>query len=129
MHGNPHLMNKVLREIVSLGAIIAKPGEFSLRAFKNGKISLVQAESIADLIHAKSEKAALSASRSMQGQFCQRIFSLQDQILALRAEVESVIDFDESDIPTIGGELKQRLDQIISEVQSVIKVFKWSSLI
>ena len=123
MHGNPHLMNKVLREIVSLGAIIAKPGEFSLRAFKNGKISLVQAESIADLIHAKSEKAALSASRSMQGQFCQRIFSLQDQILALRAEVESVIDFDESDIPTLSiSELKQRLDQIISEVQSVIKV-------
>jgi tRNA modification GTPase len=123
MHGNPHLMNKLIREAVSLGAIVAQPGEFSLRAFKNGKISLVQAESIADLIHAKSEKAALSASRSMQGQFCQRIFSLQDQILALRAEVESVIDFDESDIPTLSvSELKQRLENIISEVEAVIKV-------
>ncbi|MDC3180635.1 tRNA uridine-5-carboxymethylaminomethyl(34) synthesis GTPase MnmE [Gammaproteobacteria bacterium] len=125
MHGNPYLMNRVMQEIVKLGAVLAKPGEFSLRAFKNGKISLIQAESIADLIHAKSEKAALSASRSMQGQFCEQIYHLQDQVLTLRAEVESVIDFDESDIPTMSvSMIKQRLEQVISQVEIVINIAK-----
>ena len=60
---------KVVSDTVHLGAVAVKPGEFSLRAFQNAKITLVQAESIADLIHAKSEKTALSASRSLQGAF------------------------------------------------------------
>lgn len=122
MHGNPFLMKKVISDTIYLGAVAAKPGEFSLRAFQNAKITLVQAESIADLIHAKSEKAALSASRSLQGAFCTQIFSLQDHILSLRSEVESIIDFDEDDIPTLStDDIKQRLVLIQEQIRAVRK--------
>lgn len=125
MHGNPHLINRVVFECIKLGAVMANPGEFSQRAYLNGKLSLVQVEAVADLIHAKSEKAALSASKSMSGAFCKVIRQLQSDMMALRVEVEATIDFDEDDIPTLGLDvLHKKLAILIQEISTNLSVAK-----
>src|SRR5690606_11060855 len=88
----------LLRELYRLGGRPARPGEFSERAFLNGKIDLAQAEAIADLIGAGSEAAARAAQRSLQGEFSQIVGQLVEDTIALRVSVESAIDFSDEDI-------------------------------
>jgi tRNA modification GTPase len=87
-----------MRRVLELGARIAKPGEFSERAFLNDKMDLVQAEAIADLIESGSGAAARAAQRSLQGVFSDRIRVLQEELTALRVFVEAAIDFPEEEI-------------------------------
>lgn len=97
-HGSPVVLDMLLTQIIHFGARLARPGEFSQRAFLNGKIDLAQAEAIADLIDASTKQAALSASRSLQGVFSQRIQQLATQLMELRIYVEAAIDFPEEEI-------------------------------
>lgn len=97
-HGGPVVLNMLLQRCVALGARLAEPGEFSRRAFLNGKLDLTQAESIADLIDASSQSAARSAMRSLQGRFSAEIQQLVDQLIHLRMLVEATLDFPEEDI-------------------------------
>ena len=97
-HGGPIIMQILLDRVLELGAVAAKPGEFSERAFLNDKIDLVQAEAIADLIDSSSNAAALSAVRSLQGEFSKAIYELLEQLISLRMHVESAIDFPEEEI-------------------------------
>ena len=97
-HGGQVVMDVLQRELTTLGARIARPGEFSERAFLNDKMDLAQAESIADLIDASSEQAARNALRSLQGVFSNRIKELVESLIYLRLYVEAAIDFPEEEI-------------------------------
>ncbi|MCC2667063.1 MAG: mnmE [Gammaproteobacteria bacterium] len=97
-HGGSAIAACLIQRILNLGARLAKPGEFSERAFLNNKIDLIQAEAIADLIDASSEEAARAAMRSLQGEFSKKIHQLVDIITFLRTYVEAAIDFSEEEI-------------------------------
>lgn len=97
-HGGPVVMQMLLARCLDLGARLAQPGEFSRRAFLNGKLDLAQAEAIADLIDAATASAARSAVRSLQGHFSKAIHSLTDELINLRMLVEATLDFPEEDI-------------------------------
>ncbi|MBN7769954.1 tRNA uridine-5-carboxymethylaminomethyl(34) synthesis GTPase MnmE [Marinobacter daepoensis] len=124
-HGGTVILDILLREVCSLGARLARPGEFSERAFLNDKLDLAQAEAIADLIESSSEQAARCAVRSMQGVFSQRVDNLVDAITHLRIYVEAAIDFPEEEIDfladgKVGSDLQallQAVDKILSEAQ------------
>jgi tRNA modification GTPase len=97
-HGGAHVLQLVLERCLQLGARLAQPGEFSRRAFLNGKIDLAQAEAIADLIDAGSREAARSALRTLDGEFSRKIDGLRDGLIQLRMLVEATLDFPEEDI-------------------------------
>lgn len=104
LHGNPHIMSEVIEMGIGLGAVMAQPGEFSKRAFLNGQLSLDQVEAIADIIHAKSSRAARSAVLSLDGALRGRVEDFQSQLMALRVLLEASIDFVEEDIPSLTPE-------------------------
>jgi tRNA modification GTPase len=97
-HGGPVVMQMLLARCLDLGARLAEPGEFSRRAFLNGKMDLAQAEAVADLIDAATASAARSAVRSLQGQFSRAIGELNEELINLRMLVEATLDFPEEDI-------------------------------
>lgn len=97
-HGNPALLNAILRECRRLGARDARPGEFTERAFLNDKLDLAQAEAVADLISAQSETAARAARRSLDGVFSQRCDAVSAQLVHARVYVEAALDFPDEEI-------------------------------
>lgn len=119
-HGGPVVMDCVLQRVISLGARMAKPGEFSERAFLNGKIDLAQAEAIADLIDASSNQAARYATRSLQGDFSKRIKIMIDNLIQLRMFIEATIDFteEEIDFPNVAN-ITTKLASILEDIRAV----------
>ncbi len=97
-HGGPAVMESLLARTLQLGARLANPGEFSQRAFLNGKLDLAQAEAVADLIAAGSRQAASAAARSLAGVFSRRVAALAEGVLRLRVHVEAAIDFPDDDV-------------------------------
>jgi len=97
-HGGAVIMDLLLERLMALGARPARPGEFSERAFLNGKMDIAQAEAVADLIDAGTASAARAAVRSMQGEFSIRVAALQAALTELRTQVEAAIDFPDEDI-------------------------------
>ncbi len=97
-HGSPIVLDMLVHECISYGARLAKPGEFSERAFLNNKMDLAQAEAVADLIAASSQTSARMALQTLQGDFSSRINQLNEQIIYLRLYVEAAIDFPEEEI-------------------------------
>ena len=91
-HGGPIVLDMLLKRCLELGCRLARPGEFSERAFLNDKLDLAQAEAIADLIEASSAQAARNALRSLQGAFSTRVHNLTEQLIGLRIYVEAAID-------------------------------------
>ena len=119
-HGGPIILDLLLKTACRLGARQARPGEFSQRAYLNNKIDLAQAEAIADLINSTTEQAAISASRSLQGEFSSRIDALVTLVTRLRVYVEAAIDFPEEEIDFIEeGQVAERLREIIRQLQAV----------
>ena len=102
-HGGVLVLDSLLQRLLELGCRMARAGEFSERAFLNGKIDIAQAEAIADLIDAGSVAAARAAVRSMQGEFSARVHELQAQITELRTLVEAAIDFPDEELDFIPG--------------------------
>lgn len=120
-HGGPVVMDALLRRVVELGARLARPGEFSERAFLNDKIDLAQAEAIADLIDASSTQAARSAVRSLQGEFSRKVHVLVESVIALRMHVEAAIDFPEEEIDFLSdGKIEGGLRNLLQEMSSVL---------
>ena len=97
-HGGPVVMQMLLARCLDLGARLAEPGEFSRRAFLNGKLDLAQVEAVADLIDAATSSAARSAMRSLQGEFSKVVHGLTEELIDLRMLVEATLDFPEEDI-------------------------------
>src|SRR5690606_26166856 len=97
-HGGSIVLQLLVDAACHHGARIARPGEFSERAFLNNRIDLAQAEAIADLIDAGSREAARAAQRSLDGEFSRRVQALADTLLTLRVHVEGALDFSDEDI-------------------------------
>ena len=122
-HGGPVVLEMLLNRVISLGARIAAPGEFSQRAYLNDKMDLAQAEAIADLINSSTEAAARGAVRSLQGEFSTRINHLVAKVIELRIFVEASIDFPEEEIDFLSderievqlAEVHQELDKVLDE--------------
>ena len=97
-HGGPVVQDRLIERVCALGARIARPGEFTERAFLNDKMDLAQAEAVADLIDSSSRRAARSAMRSLDGEFSQRVGDIDRAVLALRVYLEAAIDFADEEI-------------------------------
>ncbi len=116
-HGSPVVLRQLVARSIALGARQARPGEFSERAFLNGKLDLAQAEAVADLIAASDAQAARAARRSLDGVFSQRVDALMDAVLAIRVHVEAAIDFADEPLETLGGSaLRDNLDAAIERL-------------
>ncbi|REC95130.1 tRNA uridine-5-carboxymethylaminomethyl(34) synthesis GTPase MnmE [Kushneria indalinina] len=119
-HGGPVIMDWLLERTVALGARLARPGEFSERAFLNDKLDLAQAEAIADLIEASSRAAAENALHSLQGEFSTRVQALVQQLIELRIFVEAAIDFPEEEIDFLGdGRVAEMLSNVRTSLADV----------
>jgi len=120
-HGGAVVLDMVLSRALELGARLARPGEFSERAFLNEKLDLAQAEAVADLIEAGSEMAARSALRSLEGEFSRRVHVLVEGLTRLRLYVEAAIDFPEDEIDFLSDDRVQRaLDELESDIEKLI---------
>jgi len=97
-HGGPVVMGMLLSACLDAGARLAEPGEFTRRAFLEGRLDLAQAEAVADLIDASSQEAARSALRSLSGEFSAAIDALRTQLVELRALTEAQLDFPEEEL-------------------------------
>lgn len=129
-HGGPVVLDMLLKRVLSLGARLAEPGEFTQRAFLNNKLDLAQAEAVADIIDAGTAAAAISAQRSLQGAFSDRINDLQQQLTHLRLYVESAIDFSDEDIDFLAGdELQQIINKLKKTFSTLTETAKQGSLL
>lgn len=119
-HGSPVVLDLLIKESIAFGARLARPGEFSERAFLNDKIDLIQAEAIADLIQASSDTAARMALKSLQGDFSKKINQLNEELIYLRMYVEAAIDFPEEEIDFLNdGKVGGLLQKIIKQLDVI----------
>ncbi len=129
-HGGPVVMDMLLRAVLALGARLARPGEFSERAFLNEKLDLTQAEAIADLIESHSEQAARCAARSLQGEFSTQINQLVEALIELRTHVEAALDFPDEEVDFLADtELLRRLGDCARRVDTVLQMAHQGSLL
>ena len=120
-HGSPVVLQQLVARACALGARPARPGEFSERAFLNGRLDLAQAEAIADLIAASDARAARAARRALDGVFSQRVDALAESLSGLRVHVEAAIDFADESLDTLGGAVvKQRLAQTQTDLAQLL---------
>ncbi|RDS81748.1 tRNA uridine-5-carboxymethylaminomethyl(34) synthesis GTPase MnmE [Dyella monticola] len=129
-HGSQALLDALLRRMCELGARLARPGEFTERAFLNGKLDLAQAEAVADLIAARSQAGARAALQSMEGVFSRKVDALLQALIALRVHIEAAIDFPEEEIdfladPAIAHQLqtvRAALADLLREAQRGVRL-------
>ena len=119
-HGGPLVLDLVLRRTLQLGARLARPGEFSERAFLNCKLDLIQAEAVADLIESRTEMAVRLAGRTLHGELSYRVHALAEELTDLRALVEAALDFPDEEIDFLAaGALNARLDSLVERGERV----------
>ena len=129
-HGGQIILDELLKQVLSHGAILAEPGEFTKRAFLNGKIDLTQAEAIADLIAANSTQAARAAMQSLQGAFATKINQLVNETLELRKFVEAALDFPDEEIDFLQeSHVQQQLQELITQVEEIQKTAQQGALL
>jgi tRNA modification GTPase len=129
-HGGPVVMRALLAACLDAGARIAEPGEFTRRAFLEGKLDLAQAEAVADLIDAASREAARSALRSLAGDFSAAIAQLQAQLVELRALTEAMLDFPEEEVDRLHrDDAAARLRSIQAALADVLAKSRQGSLL
>jgi tRNA modification GTPase len=128
-HGGIVVLQMLLERTLELGARQARPGEFSERAFLNGRLDLAQAEAIADLINAKTSAAARQAQATLRGTFSDAIDQLAQAMTALRVYVEAAIDFPEEEVDFLGdGQVTAKLDAIIAANETLLAEAKSGAL-
>lgn len=120
-HGGPAVLQRLLERACALGARLARPGEFTERAFRNDKLDLAQAEAVADLIDSASRQAARSAMRSLTGEFSRQVADIDRQVLRLRVYIEAAIDFADEDIDFLGEEdARRRVREVAAAVEALL---------
>ena len=120
-HGGPVVLDRLLERVCGLGARLARPGEFTERAFLNDKMDLAQAEAVADLIDSASRRAARSAMRSLDGAFSRRVAEIDRMVLDLRVYLEAAIDFAEEEVDFLSdGEAADRLDGVDAALAALL---------
>jgi tRNA modification GTPase len=129
-HGSPVILRQLVDATLSLGARLASPGEFTLRALSNGKINLSQAEAIRDLIEAQTDAAAQQAIRQLSGELSNRLQPIKDELLNLIVQLESAVEFVEDDLPALQRQsISSRLGDIVSQVQKLADTFRTGHLL
>ncbi|QKT03621.1 tRNA uridine-5-carboxymethylaminomethyl(34) synthesis GTPase MnmE [Ectothiorhodospiraceae bacterium 2226] len=129
-HGAPVVLDLIVARCVDLGARLARPGEFTERAFLNGRLDLAQAEAVADLIDSATEQAARGAQRSLQGEFSARIQALVDALIELRAYLEAAIDFPDEEVDILAeGQVAERLTALAAQLDAVQGAARVGSLL
>ncbi|MBL9177271.1 MAG: tRNA uridine-5-carboxymethylaminomethyl(34) synthesis GTPase MnmE [Verrucomicrobiaceae bacterium] len=120
-HGGVLVTQRVLERLLACGARAAEPGEFTQRAFLNGKMDLTQAEAVMDLIHAQSTLALRAANEQLGGAIGREATAMQQEIIPVLAHIEAFIDFPEEDIsPETGADLMRRIDAVLERAQKLI---------
>ncbi|VAW88945.1 tRNA-5-carboxymethylaminomethyl-2-thiouridine(34)synthesis protein MnmE [hydrothermal vent metagenome] len=129
-HGGSVVLDMLLQRVIELGARLAKPGEFSERAYLNDKLDLAQAEAIADLIDCTSQQAARSALRSLQGEFSRQVNALLQQLIEVRVYVESALDFPEEEIDFLSdGKVLQMINNVINTHHNIMQSAQQGALL
>jgi tRNA modification GTPase len=129
-HGSPLVLQLLLERCVALGARLARPGEFTQRAFLNGKLDLAQAEGVADLIAAATATAARAAARSLSGAFSGEIRALADALIELRMYTEAALDFPDEDVEFLrAADVRGRVTEILARVTGVLARAKQGALL
>lgn len=136
-HGGPIVIQTILKLMTALGARLAAPGEFSQRAFLNGKIDLTQAEAISDLINASSISAVKAANNSLQGQFANHVNAIVTELISLRTQIEAHIDFPDEDIEPSSIEafsstinhIKNDLNTLIASANDGVKLNRSAEIV
>lgn len=129
-HGGPVVLDMLLTRILSLGARLAHPGEFSEQAFLNGQLDLVQAEAIADLIDSASTAAATAAVRSLQGEFSKKIQEVNEILIKVRIFIESAIDFPDEEIDFLAdSDIVEQVNSVSAVLIQILNEAKQGSLL
>jgi tRNA modification GTPase len=129
-HGGLVVLNMLLRRVLALGARLAKPGEFTERAFLNNKLDLAQAEAVADLISSSTEQSVRSAQRSMQGVFSGQVNELVTELTELRIYIEAAIDFVDEEIDFLtDGVVEKRLISLVKRLEEIQQTAKQGRLL
>ena len=124
-HGGQVILNCVLEQTLKLGARTARAGEFTERAFHNGKLDLLQAEAVADLIDSSSSEAARSAMRSLNGEFSTRIDVLLGDLIQIRVIVEGALDFPEEEIDKLSGcDVREKIALTLKQTNTILNEAK-----
>ncbi|RYZ63252.1 MAG: tRNA uridine-5-carboxymethylaminomethyl(34) synthesis GTPase MnmE, partial [Proteobacteria bacterium] len=124
-HGNPHICQKILNELIAIGARAADRGEFTYRAFMNGRVDLVQAEGILSLIESQSDKAMKLSLRQLKGQLSQRLESIENEITWLMAHLEAGIDFSTEGLDLVSDAVvTEKLTIIESGLQKLVNTYQ-----
>jgi len=119
-HGGPVVLDMLLQAVFTHGARMARPGEFSERAFLNGKLDLAQAEAVADLIESASVEAARAALRSLDGDFSQRVRAINEQLIELRLYIEATLDFPEEGLEFLADKkIADRTRHLLVQIDSL----------
>jgi len=130
LHGNPLILKRALELFVEAGCRLAEPGEFTRRAFINGKLDLAQAEAVADLISAKTELARRASLRQLKGELSRYVNSLRESLLELSAYIEADIEFSEEDIPTLTKEqVISMVDRVLEGIDQLLSTAKTGKLL
>lgn len=120
-HGGPVVLDLLLARVLSLGARPARPGEFTERAFLNGKLDLAQAEAVADLIASATAQAARSARRSLEGALSDRVRALDEEVTRLRVLLEAALDFPEEEVEVLeAAQVSGRLDDLLCGLDALL---------
>jgi tRNA modification GTPase len=129
-HGGSVVLDMLLRRVLSLGARLANPGEFTERAFLNNKLDLAQAEAVADLIESSTEQSVRSAQKSMQGVFSQQINELVTELTELRIYIEAAIDFVDEEIDFLtDGVVESRIIRLLHSLEKILKTAQQGRLL
>lgn len=129
-HGSPYIVEQILKLLLAQGARLAEPGEFTKRAFLNGRFDLAQAEAVADLIAADSQAAHQIAIRQMRGGFSKKINHLRNELIRFAALIELELDFSEEDVEFANrNELKQLLQNVLIYIDELLLSFQWGNVL
>jgi tRNA modification GTPase len=129
-HGSRYIIQSILQLCMQQGAVAAKPGEFTMRAFLNGKMDLSQAEAVADLIHSQSEASHKTALHQLRGGFSSEINQFREQLINFAALIELELDFAEEDVEFVNKPaLEKLIVEIRAKVKSLIDSFKLGNVI
>jgi tRNA modification GTPase len=129
-HGNPYIAQRILEDLFARGCRPAEPGEFTQRAFLNGRLDLSQAEAVMDLIHARGERALAAANAQLRGALGQRLNAAVDVLLGVLARVEAYIDFPEEDLPPEDrGELGATLEKLAADTDRLLATTHYGEML
>ena len=129
-HGSKYIQNKILELLINNGVRMANPGEYTMRAFQNGKLDLSQAESVADLIEAESEAAHKTAIQHLRGGFSKKLKLLRQKLIDFASLIELELDFSEEDVEFADRtQLNKLLEELKIEISSLINSFKIGNVI